>query len=143
VSDLWGSARQSLAYMFSCRRGPALKQPRYSTTSPSTGHHHLDHVLVGSLLYGDIAEGCIGVVPGDDLDEELRDWVTDRDAEPSDRVREVVSMLRQLLEQHGLTSRPTCPQPSEFYRFTNPDGTRSGLRMRDHRANSTGADSGS
>lgn len=143
MSDTWGSVRQALGYMFSCTRGPELRQPRYTDAPGSTGHHHLDHVLVAALLYGpnpgrhdpttgEWCEGC-GVEHGDDLDAELQEWAlaSNRDDEsPSDRVLDVLAQLRELLDHHGLRARPACPEPERFYRHVHPDGTRSGLRMR-------------
>jgi hypothetical protein len=141
VSDTWGSARQALAYMFSCRRGPQLRQPRYTNAPGSTGHHHLDHVLIGALVYGPMSEGGCGVEPGDELEWELLEWAmsrpNERDDAPSAQVLDVLTHLRELLDEHGLRARPTCPEPSDFVRYVYPDGTR-GLRMRDHRAKSTG-----
>lgn len=133
MSDTWGSARQALAYMFSCRRGPQLRQPRYTNAPGSTGHHHLDHVLIGALVYGDISSGGIGVEPGSELDAELQDWALSADRDVvhlGDNALDVLAELRELLDRHGLRARPTCPEPSQFYRFEHPDGTRSGLRMR-------------
>lgn len=144
MSDTYGSARQALAHMFSCRRGPAMRRPSWSNASASTGHHHLDHVTIAALLYGpnpgrvdpvsgQWGEGC-GVEPGDDLEWELLEWAMagpeDRAESLSPRALDVLQQLRELLDRHGLRSRPTCPEPSQFYRFEHPDGTRSGLRMR-------------
>ena len=135
MSDTWGSARQALAYMFSCRRGPQLRQPRYTNAPASTGHHHLDHVLISALVYGDISAGCIGLEAGSELEFELLEWAMarpdERDDAPSASVADVVTSLRELLDQHGMRARPTCPEPSQFYRLVDPDtGATSGLRMR-------------
>lgn len=129
MSDLWNSPRQALGYYYSARKGPTWRQPRYTNTSASTGHHHLDHVMVGAILHGPESEGGCGVEPGSDIDDELEEWALDRDALASDRVRDVLELLNQRLREHGLKSEVPVPDRGMFVRWVYEDGT-SGLRMR-------------
>lgn len=133
MSALWGSARQALGYMYSARRGPSLRQPRYTDAPGTTGHGKWDHVLVAALLYGDPdtpgGETGLGVEPGSELDEALWTWALDRTASAGPEVLEVVAGLTRLMEEHSLRAKVHVPERGDFVRWTYEDGTR-GLRMR-------------
>lgn len=102
-----GSPRQALAYMFACRTGPGLVQQVPGRLPRDTGRHHLDHVLVGALLYGPRIKGCCGVKQGSTLDQQLRTWATERGTERSDQILAIERRMRTLLRLHGMMHQPT------------------------------------
>jgi hypothetical protein len=109
-----GSPRQALAYMFACRTGPGMVQQHPGRLPRDTGRHHLDHVLLGALLYGPRITGCCGVTPGSHLDLELRTWATERGTERSDQVRAIERRMRTLLRLHGMMHQPTRFRAQRF-----------------------------
>lgn len=124
MSDLWNSARQALGYMYSAKRGPTMRRPRWNDASASTGHGKWDHVLVGALLYGGLE-----VEPGSELDEEIWTWALDREAVASPRVRDIVQRLTQLMDEHDMLA-DQVPDRAAFVVWTYHEG-KPGRRMRD------------
>ncbi len=98
---IFGSPRQALAYLFACERGPLLARLQPDNVPPSTNRHHLDHVEVGALLYGPKAMGCCGVVRDSELDQELRQWATQRGTPRTGEVEWIDRKLRRLLLAQG------------------------------------------
>jgi hypothetical protein len=100
---IYGSPRQAIAYLVTCRQGPGMARPSHNgLIAKDTGRHHLDHVLVGALLYGPREQGYCGVVKGSGLDLELQQWATQRGLGRSDEVRAVERRMRCLLRAHGI-----------------------------------------
>ena len=121
----WGSVRQALAFLYSCRKGPQLSRPSYTDAPRSTGRSWGDVLAIAALLHCE--DGC-AVKAGSHLDDELERWAMDGGEDNRTAgVRAVEDRMRRLLDEHGLRRRRQRMPVVRRFDFTDAEG-----RQRNH-----------